>query len=233
MPTTRTEAVISATGNTMNGAVAVDTMVTAVNQKHENFNLVNSSGQIVAAVIGMVPVLAPITLQANTYAGTVTFLKIIMDKNNGVEVGWGDYLTLAGNISGIVASIAVLAAATGVAATTPVWGTIAVVATGVGIVAGAGGIYFNENFPDVYNKVVDYSRDMFSDWWPTTPVPTSTNDLYLDSNGNHRTWSEINNDPNADFGAIRIESSSWGSPSSIVAIGAPDPNGDGEWQNPE
>ena len=228
MPTTRVEAVISLTENTMNGAVAADTLVTAVNQKQENFTLVNSYGQIVAAVIGVFPVLAPISLQANTYAGTIQFLKIVMDMNNDVPVAPGDYLTLVGNVSGVVASIATLAAA---GATTPVWGTVAMVATGVAIVAGAGGIYFNGNSQENYIKVVDYSRNMINDWWPSTPVPTSTSDLYMDSYGNHRPWTDINSDPNADFGAIRIEHSAWGEPTSIVVISAPDPGDDDEWKN--
>lgn len=208
MPT-RTEMVVTVAEKAVNSSSAADTLITAHNERQENFVLVNSIGQVLASVVSLAKILAPVTMQFNTFAGAVTFLKIVVDINNTGDFQTGDVLTLVGNVAGFVATVTVLAGAA------PVWTTVA---SAVAISATGAAIYNGTNF----SKLAAWTNNMVDTYWPTAPIPTTTDDIHLDSNGNWRSYDEITSDPNGAFGAIRMTASNWGSGGSIIPIPPPD-----------
>ncbi|HDS1767566.1 hypothetical protein QFA96_06185 [Pseudomonas sp. Ap32] len=84
----------------------------------QGFSLVVQTAQTASAIAsvlsvtqmtaGAVPFLNIVT---NTLAGTVTFLKIVAESKEGKEPKEGDYISLVGNVAGVVAGFALLAAA--------------------------------------------------------------------------------------------------------------------------
>lgn len=148
--------------------------------------------------------------QANTFAATVTFLKIVVEVNEGNKPQAGDILNLVGNVAGIVASVAILYG------TAPVW--VPVVATGVAVISGASNIFIGDNF----EKLVNWTGDMAASFWPTLPIVTTTNDFYMDSSGNFRPYNDI---PPNEFGAYRWDASNWGDQGSVIATRQPTKHG--------
>lgn len=142
------------------------------------------------------------------------------DYNEGLPFSWGDAFTLVGNVSGIIATGAILAGASP---------AVAAVATGVGVLSTAAAIYNGTNF----EKLRTWSSDVMTNFWPSSPVPTSTRYLYLDSTGGYQTYDAISNNPNISFGAIEITRDNWGSPASIVPTASyPEPPEPDYWVNP-
>jgi len=207
MSSTPAEIVISIADKVVGRTTLADNIATLHNSGAERFVIVNQWGQTIAALSTAVKILAPVSIQANTFAATVTFLKIVVEIKDGQ---WppkaGDVLSLAGNVAGIVATVAILSGAA------PVW--VPVVATGIAVGTGAANIFIGDNF----GKLVNWTGDMASSYWPTLPVATTTSDLYMDSMGNFRPYNEI---PEDQFGSYRWDASSWGDQSAVIAVQRP------------
>lgn len=186
MGTTPAEIVISFADKWVGRASLADTIVNLHNTQSERFTLTNEWGQAIATFSNAVRFFAPITLQANTYAATVTTLKIIVELNEGKGLNYGDVLNLAGNTLGIVATVTIMSG------TAPVW--VPTVATGVAVAIGAYSIFQSDNF----GKLVNLASDLGSTFWPSQPLSPNINDLYMDNQGNYRRYHEIG--PN-EFGA--------------------------------
>lgn len=221
----RREIIVNMVDSSVNATNAANTITTAINEKHESFELVNSNGQAIASVISAFPFLRPVMLQANTFAATAVFLKIVIDvKNEGINgVNAGDVLSLVANVSGIVATGAILAG------TAPGW---AAGATFVAIGAGIASLMVSAN---AIGKLHAWSTGIFDTWAPTSPVPITTADLYMDTNGWFREHADIVEDPEAGFGGIIIEHSNWEAADAHFYRDPPPPPGedDIEIDNPQ
>lgn len=166
--------VVNVVDTAANGSSALNTMIQSANTGTSKYELVNNIGQIVASVTAMVPILAPIGLQTNTLAGTMTFLKILVDVKAGKSISAGDVLSLVGNVAGIVATVTVLA---GIAP------SVTVVAGGVAILAAATGVVIAEG------GLRDWTIDMIQNIWPREPI-MNLNEYWFDTNGNGRRYSD-------------------------------------------
>lgn len=189
------EIVVGFVEKAASGSSAVDTMIQSANSGTSKYELVNNGGQIIASVTGMFPILAPIAIQTNTLAGTMTFLKIVVDVKDGKSIQTGDVLNLVGNVAGIIASVTILA---GVAPTiTAVAGAIAIGSAIAGVVTADGGLR-------------DWTLNQIHDFWPSQPV-INLNDYWIDTNGNaRRYWDLVNDpDPNVGFRVIVIDKNAW------------------------
>lgn len=195
--TTRVEGIIAVVEPAAMGMSAADTLSSSIEHNEDRYLLVNSVGQVLASVISAIPILRPVTLQFNTFAGTTTFLKVIMDVRDGKQINTGDVLSLIGNFAGLVGTVAFLAGAAP---------AIPLIASAISISAAAAAVINGSNFAAVSN----WSRQMFDTYWPTLPI-APTSDLWMTSNGDFARYDDIINNPNLQFGAMRIDSNaSWG-----------------------
>jgi len=121
------------------------------NTDKSGFSLVNQTAQTgatVASVISIVKLTAGFTpflnIKANTLAATTVFLKITAEYKTNQKFDNGDVLSLIGNVAGIVASITLLAGASGPA----------LVFTGVGVTATAAGIVTSDAVKNLYQSLI-------------------------------------------------------------------------------
>lgn len=133
-------------------------LVDATKNNNQGFNLVNQDAQIVATVTNAVPFLQPIAIQTNLFAGTTTVLKISADLQDGKSINPGDVLNLVGNVAGVVATIAVFAAAPEVVA----------VATLVAVAADITGLIISSD----EESVAEFSNNLVTVNWPSLPDPS-------------------------------------------------------------
>ena len=94
-------------------------------------------------------------ITTNSYAGSVTFLKItadVFDDDPNTRVQIGDVFSLISNVSGVVLSVAVLGASPGVVA----------VLAGISFVATAGSILSSDSIRSVYEKLVKPVWDRYA-----------------------------------------------------------------------
>ncbi|WEF31439.1 hypothetical protein [Pseudoduganella chitinolytica] len=179
----RVEMVVGFVGQGANGAAAANTLVLSTASGTSSYVLANNIGQVVVSITSIVPALAPIGLQTNTLAGTMTFLKIIGDIKAGAKVDNRDVLTLMGNVAGVVATVAVLTGAGPVAITAAAFGVFVNV---VGIGLSSGGL-------------VDYTANMIERIWPSTQPALTFNEYHYDIQGRVRRYDDILNDPESGF----------------------------------
>lgn len=121
------------------------------NTDKSGFSLVNQTAQTgatVASVISIVKLTAGFTpflnIKAYTLAATTVFLKITAEYKTNQKFDNGDVLSLIGNVAGIVASITLLAGASGPA----------LVFTGVGVTATAAGIVTSDAVKNLYQSLI-------------------------------------------------------------------------------
>lgn len=184
------EIVVNVVGAGTSGAAAADTIVQSFNSGAQNFELVNNVGQVVANVVGIIPILAPIGIQVNTLAGTMTFLKIQADLRDGKPLNVGDTLNLVGNVAGIVASVMILLAAPPAAVL--ITAAVAIAASSAGVLTADDGLR-------------DWTINQVRSFWPQVPVQ-DLNQYWIDVEGRARRYDDIANDPNSGFKTVR-----WGS----------------------
>lgn len=181
--------------------------------------MVNSSGQVLAAVIGAIPILKPVTLQTNTFAATATFIKITLDLKEGKSISVGDTLALIGNVAGLVGTVAFLAGAAP---------EIALVASAVAIGAALGGVLSNAD----QAGLASWATSVVDRFWHAPPIG-DLSPFYFDSNGNIGRYEDIINNPNRSFGQIIWRSNSPTNNSTFTQAPPPPPppeevDGDGE-----
>jgi hypothetical protein len=172
------------------GTSAADTLVTAVTSGNDNFVLTNQVGQIVASVVGAIRVLQPVAIQVNVFAGTTTFLKLVIDIQDGRQIDPGDVFNLVGNIAGTVGTIAVFAGASP---------AIITVASGISIAAGIAGVISGDNF----TRLSNWTSGMIQQYWSTSPVPV-TRTLYVTGNGALASYDEIMANPDLQIMKIVV-----------------------------
>jgi S1-C subfamily serine protease len=189
----QSEIIVGVVEKTAGSGSAVDTMIQSSNSGVSNYELVNNSGQVVASVLGLFKILAPIGIQTNVLAGTMTFLKIVVDLKDGKPLNVGDTLNLIGNVAGIVATVTVLAG------TSPVVGAVA---GGVAIAAALTGVVTADN------GLKDWTLNQIRDLWPQAPV-LAFPDKYVDTNDQLRRYEDIINDPTVGFRLVVISANSW------------------------
>lgn len=209
-------------------ASATTGIAVAINQKQEGFELATSSGLVLASVISAVPILKPVTLQANTYAASVSILQLwlhVEDDAAPLTIA-SDVLNIVGSVSGIVAGGAFLLAAPGVLAGATI---VAIAATVTNIFISSGAA----------EKLYDWSVGVIDTWAPPDGIPVSTENLFLDTSGVWREFFEIEEDPDADVAGIIIHHNDWASAQAYFvdenpAPPPPEPPKDEDpWENPE
>lgn len=198
----RTEIIVNWVGTGTSGAAAADTLIQSSNAGTSQYELVNNAGQVVANVVGIFPFLAPIGMQINTLAGTMTFLKIVADLRDGKEINAGDVLNLVGNAAGIVASVTVVIG--GSPSVLAVAGMVAIASGSAGIIGASGGLR-------------DWTNQQIRTFWPQQPAQ-DLNSYWIDTEGRARRYDDILNDPNSGFKSIV-----WGSDDSYIEKKAEQP----------
>lgn len=193
------EVLVGFVGKVDSAAGAINTIMSNHNSGAERFELVNNLGQVVANVTAIVPFLAPIGIQTNVLAGTMTVLKITVDIKDGRAPAAGDVLALVGNIAGVVATVGVLASLAP---------EIAVYAGAVAVLSNVGGIAVTDG------GLRDWVAKQLQDLWPpNTPSPGPVlNDYWIDTNGMPRRYEDIANDYNwggPGFRLTKIDKSHW------------------------
>jgi hypothetical protein len=111
-------AIIDKVGEPVFQAGAAAAIHDQFNTEQQDFSLVVQGAQTttaVAAVLSITRMTAGsvpfINIVTNTLAGTVTFLKIVAEYKPGAEPKHGDYVSLVGNVAGVVAGFFLLAGA--------------------------------------------------------------------------------------------------------------------------
>jgi hypothetical protein len=188
MGTKPAQTVLAIADDAVGKAVLADNIVQRHNSNAEGFTLVNQYGQLIASFASATKILAPVSVQANTFAASVTFLHIVVELEETQELNVGDTVTLIGNISGIVATVAIMAG------TAPVTATVA---TGFAVAAGVYGLIGHENVVTIGGWVADIAGG----FWPTPPV-VNMSDYYFDIYGVARRHDEI---PPHEFGGWSIQ----------------------------
>lgn len=213
MGTRPAQIVIGFTEDAVNQAVLADNIVKAHNNGSDKFKFVNEIGQVIASFASAIKILAPVSIQGNTFAATVTFLHIVVEVEETGNLNAGDTITLIGNIAGIVATVAVMAG------TAPVTATVA---TATAVTVGAYGLIGHENFVEL-GLWVNVTASQF---WPTPPV-ANMSDYYFDMYGQARRYNEI---PAHEFGGFILQSNGSGSGMTVVPIPKPTHQGnDDPW----
>lgn len=127
---------------------AVTTLISQFTENKDGFELVQQIGGTTTVIGTILEMTTPLrdstpifSIPTNTFAGTVTLLKIVADIKEGHAVNAGDVISLLGNAAGIALPIAVL-----VGASAPVVGviyTISTVVTVLGIIDFANSDFIN------------------------------------------------------------------------------------------
>ncbi len=180
-------------GLVSNSASAANTIVQSSADGTARYELVNNIGQIIASVTSIFPVLAPLGIQTNVLAGTMTFLKIVVDVKAGRSIQASDALTLVSNVAGVVATVAVLAGAAP---------SVIVVVAAVGVIANVSSIMLGDN------GLRDLAMQKIQEWWPRQPT-LEMPDRWFDTNGQSRRYDDILNDPSVGFQFITITKDSF------------------------
>jgi hypothetical protein len=204
MGTRPAQIVVGFTESAVNQAVLADNIVKAHNSGSDRFKFVNEVGQVIAAFSSAIPILAPVSIQGNTFAATVTFLHIVVELEETGSLNAGDTVTLIGNIAGIVATVAIMAG------TAPVTATVA---TATAITAGAYGLIGHENFME-FGVWVNVTAARF---WPEPPV-ADMSDFYFDVYGQARRYNEI---APHEFGGFVLHHNGSGSQMTLVSVPKP------------
>lgn len=213
MGTKPAQIVIGLTEDAVNQAVLADNIVNAHNNGSDRFHFVNEVGQVIAAFSSAVKILAPVSIQGNTFAATVTFLHIVVELDETGTLNAGDTITLIGNIAGIVATVAVMAG------TAPVTATVA---TATAVTVGAYGLIGHENFVDL-GLWVNVTASRF---WSEPPV-ADMSDYYFDIYGQARRYDEI---APHEFGGFILNHNGSGSGMTLVPVPKPTHHGgDDPW----
>jgi hypothetical protein len=84
----------------------------------QGFSLVNESAQVVAGLTSTFMFLNPINIETETFAAATTAMKIALDIEEGHNIDPGDVLTLVGDVSGALATVAFYAELPGLAVVT-------------------------------------------------------------------------------------------------------------------
>lgn len=164
--------------STVTGSASLaNQMIQAKQQNTQGFNLVNQGGQLIATVSNLFPILEPIRIQTNTFAAATVALKMTADVQAGQSIEAGDALTLVGDIAGVVAGIAVLAAAPELA----VAATLVAVATDVASLV----------LSDEAQAVGNYVNQIVEVNWGSDPQPNTTGMLYLTNTNQFMTAEEM------------------------------------------
>lgn len=163
-------------------AAATDSFVTAVNTYEDNFSLINSAGQVVAAIVSAVPILRPIAIQVNTLAGTNTFLQMAFNVQNGKGFTANDVFTIVGNITGIVGTIVVMGSIGA-----PIIGTII---TAVSVASAIGAVLTSDNMQRLKNLSVPIINEYFGSF----PIPDLHNMWHVGEGQRLRTYQEVLNE---------------------------------------
>jgi hypothetical protein len=141
-------------------------LIDQFNSNEEGFALVNQSAQTAASVANVVSITAItagfipfVSINANVFAGTLTFLKISADLKAGKPLSPGDAFALLGNVAGIVAGGLILAGtAIGVGAV-----------GGIAIFAGVGSIVNTAVAKSVFEKFI---QPLWDKYFKDTPEAT-------------------------------------------------------------
>lgn len=149
----------------------------------------NQSGSTIAAIVGAIPALRPIAIEANVFAGSTSFLKVMLDVQEGRSVDTGDLLSIAGSVTGIVGTAMFFAGAAAPAV---------LFVTGVGIAINLASIIRGDNFTALSNQV----RAIAQEAWPTIPV-VNMPEVTVTSTGELATYKEIMNNPYLQFGVLQ------------------------------
>lgn len=130
---------------------ATSALVDQFNTDRTGFTLVNQTAQTGAAVAGVISVtkltvgFVPfLNISTNTMTGTTTFLKIVAEYKSGEAFKSGDYISLIGNVAGVVAGFALLGGAIGLA------GGFTAVAIGTTLF----GVYDSGLAQSIYNNLI-------------------------------------------------------------------------------
>ena len=208
--------VTSATGMT-------NSVITSIQNHDQNFTLVNDVSQVIAVVTNIIPITAPIRIQTNTFAAATVFLKIEVDVEEGQEINPGDVVTLVGNLSGVVAAVAVLILAP----------EVALVATAIAVAADIAGLLIAAE----QESMAEFVNDFTSQYFSNTPLPDMQG-LYLTSDNQLMTPAEIQA-AGKSYGGLVVKPD--GSPPQLVPVqplgelpasdqaGAGDPDGGDDW----
>ncbi|XLZ71436.1 hypothetical protein ABT364_05565 [Massilia sp. SR12] len=188
----KVEAVVGFVDQGLSGAAAADTIVSGVKDGSQSFQLVNKAGVAFGAIVSAVPALRPIAIQANVFSASTTFLKIMLDVQEGREWQLGDAVTVVGATAGIIATVLFFSAAAP---------GVMLVMTGISIGAN---LYSLLTGPTL-NGINDSMRSIAQETWPTIPV-VEMPALTVTSTGGIASYAEIINDPSLKFGALEVNS---------------------------
>lgn len=153
-----------------------NTMINSLQQQNQSFTLVSNTGQVIAGITNLVPVLAPIRIETNTFAAATVFLKMEADLADGKSLDPGDEVSLVGSVAGVVAAVAILAAAP----------EVAVIATAVAVAADLAGLFVSAEQASLGAWANSWASDNLSG----TPV-VPMDGLYLTSDNQLMTPAEI------------------------------------------
>lgn len=146
-----TQIILGYVENPVGGGAAATALMDQYNSDKSGFALVNQSAQTGAAVAGVTSIVKltagftpMLNIKTNTLAATTVFLKITAQYRTDQTFAKDDVLSLVGNISGVVGSIAFLAGG----------GPVAVGFTALGIATNVMGIVSSEVAGKLYQSLI-------------------------------------------------------------------------------
>lgn len=164
-------------------------MVSGIDSHNQNFYLVNQGSQMVATVSNLFPALAPFRIQTNVAAAATVFLKMELDVQEGKSIEPGDVLTLVGDVAGVVATVALFAAAP----------EVEIAAVAVAVASDVAGII--SSFEQ--SSLASFTNQFASENLTSTPTVPTDGTWYLTSNGQLMTTEEISAS-GLSYGTVRL-----------------------------
>ena len=158
MSATRLEMIVGYLSPVLARGTAATALVDQFNSNREGFELISQGAQTSASVASIVSITAItpgfipfVSITANVFAGTLTFLKITAEVKEGKPIQSGDAFALIGNVAGVVAGVFILGGIS----------TGAVVVGGLAIMAGVGSLIQSDAAKNLYKMVVQPLFDRY------------------------------------------------------------------------
>ncbi|MFT4243165.1 MAG: hypothetical protein QM569_12865 [Acidovorax sp.] len=157
---------------------SAQSIIDAYNQNPTGFNLIvthSQTGQLAGTVVGQIigitrqtaGPLGLLNVATNTFAGTLTFLKIVVDINADRPIQREDVLSLVGSVAGVVGTFAIMAAG-GVSV-----GPLALTMGAIGLATALGAVNWEYIYKNVWDNAVKPIWEKYYQDQPSASYPTA------------------------------------------------------------